>query len=138
MVTDAIVPDLPYGYKRVHADLNAGSEGKSVFLIYKETENKSEAITGINVFAGEEPNFNIQRGWTKLEADINDGKGSKFIYICYTRQAGCPAVKSIQAVSGFSPHVYPRNPKMLRIGQNCNEGSGPDHIYLCYQLESLN
>ncbi len=80
----------------VNLDLSKGAGGNYVFMGYKTSTNKAEAITGLCAdYFSKKQNSNItynDKKYTIIATDINSGAGKKYIYLYYTKDvnAGAP------------------------------------------------
>lgn len=132
VVTD--VQALPPNFTKVNGNLNTGTWGTAMYIAYKMTEDATEAITGVEVFAGSSPSFSIQDGFTKIPNDLNKCIGRSYVYLAYTRESGRPPVTALSVIIGSRRNTFPADPLWIRCAQDCNEGAFGSYVFVCYKL----
>ena len=137
-------------------DFNEGTWfGKHIYMAYKRTADKNEAIKELAVFTGKNPseskilNFNGVDVRLDLVAnvDLNSGAGGDWLYLYATKNgaAGEP-IKSLRVsnevvnrmVGGvFTEHTVRRANESGFTDQDpdLNDGAGGDYIYLVYKRD---
>jgi hypothetical protein len=94
------------------------------------------AIIDITTIAGDTSDIQPAAGWRRINQDLNQGAGGKFIYLCvqeaYLGHPG-PFVTDIAFVVGESAGVA-APAGFTRLPQDLNQGAGGKFIYLCYRL----
>lgn len=67
-------------------DANKGARGDYIYIAYRLSPNKSEALVDIQTIAGDSSSIKCASGYNKISIDLNKGAGGKYIYLC-TRKA---------------------------------------------------
>lgn len=70
-------------------------------------------------------------GFEKINVDLNEKAGGKYLYLCKKRGGG-KALQDIQIVWGNNNKVS-APPGYTRIDRDLNEKAGGKYIYLCYR-----
>ena len=131
-------PTVPAGYTMVNVDLNQNAGGEYIYLIYKtDTTGTEQPISGLNVFADSSASgWPIQTGYTRINQDLAEGAGGKYIYACYTKKSTNRPLTGVSVISGSSAQTFPSDSTWVRIVQDCNEGAGGSYVYICYQYDT--
>lgn len=130
-------PHVPSGYTIIPTDLNSGAGGEYIYLIFKTGTDPKQAITGLNVFAGNKAGgWPIQPGYIRIPQDLAQGARGKYIYCCYTKSASFPPITGLSVIKDSSPHVYPADVSWVKITQDCNQGAGGNYVYICYSYSA--
>lgn len=87
-------------------------------------------LTGFTTIAGPNKSIKCPAGYQKLQADLNRGVGSQYIYTCYTRMDTGHILEGITAVNGTSNNVACPD-GFIRTGVNVNMGTGGPYIFMC-------
>ena len=130
-------PTVPEGYFLIDTDLNSDNFfGRSIYLCYSTTTERTNAINALQVIAGSSSNLTVPTGYTKLEQDLNENAGGSYVYLCKLKEgtAELPVLAGLTVVTGFTRHTYPHDPLYIRINQDCNEWAGKTYVYICYML----
>lgn len=64
-------------------DLNKGSGGKYIYLLYRFGTNQKDRITDIKILMGRNTKLG---GYTRIDADLNTGSGGEYIYLAYKKE----------------------------------------------------
>ena len=133
--------EKPANFMKLEPSLNTGNLGPQINLCYRKVDSQlADFIGGINVFAGDTPDFPIQEGYVKINQDLNEGACGKYIYLCY-RPVKAHAesteliVTDVMVISGCSKNTYPDDPTWIRIDQDCNDGAFGEYVYICYKAK---
>jgi hypothetical protein len=128
--SDALAND----YTVINTDLNDSAGGKYIWLCYKTTSNRADAITDICFVTGKDAE--APAGYSKLNTDLNDGAGGEYIYLCYATAATTGVkflpIAKLALISGNSNDIKPED-GFMRINQDLNAGAGGKYIYLCFK-----
>ena len=127
----------PQGYAKVPVNLNQGTAGEYVYLCYSTAACIGNPITNIQVFAGDDTEFEIQPGYTKLEENLNEGAGGLHIYLCYTKTTAFPPITQVDVIQGLSRNIYPPSDEWVLIDQNCSEGTSGEYTYVMYTYSTI-
>lgn len=119
------------GFTRLDTDLNGGAKGDYIYLCYKKTDNRNDAITGITFVHGEDAPKPSDYD-TKLDKDLNKGAKGEYIYLCYRKKSGEDPITDLCVISGKENTITP-DKGFIRINDDLNAGAGGLFIYLCYK-----
>ena len=125
----------PSKYSIIRNDLNAGAKGEYVYLCYSTDACIGHPISAIQVLSGDNDDFPIPPGYTKVDGDVNKGTGpdGKYIYVCYACAECSPLVTKVDVLIGESQYTYPADNKWIRVNQDCNQGVGGRWVYIAYK-----
>ncbi len=84
----------PKGYRLIATDLNRGAGGDYIYFCYKESTDRSEAITDVVIditytstsFANFISSY-MDADYTRVNTDLNAGAGGDYIYLYYSKNA---------------------------------------------------
>lgn len=126
----------PEGYNKIPVNLNEGTNGKPLFLAYKQDKTQQDAqswITALDVIEGQ--NAVPPPGWTKDSIDLNAGAGGNWLYLTYKKSGNEPPITDIQI------KVVPSEPELILpsgyryIRRDLNQGAGGNWVFLIYRQE---
>lgn len=126
------------GYIKIDKDLNEGAKGKYIYLCYKEELEKiNVAITDLDIIVVDNPDeaaSQLKPNYIKIDKDLNEGAGGKYIYLCYSKDLTKQnePIRSIQIIQGDSHDIQPPRADYIKIDKDLNEGAKGEYIYLCY------
>lgn len=87
-----------------------------------------EDILVIN--AGRKNKITVPDGYEKIDGDLNEGAGGRYIYLC-KRRGKEGAIHDVRVIS--AKNANPPAPEgYTMIPQDLNEKAGGRYIYLCY------
>ncbi|WP_019961352.1 MAC/perforin domain-containing protein [Woodsholea maritima] len=126
----------PSGYTKIDYDLNKGAGGDYIYLCYHKarysaySENK-DCVSDLIIIKGN--GARAPSGYTKIDVDLNEDAGGKYLYLCYKKQSydNVEAIKGLAVVGGDNSHT-PAPYGYRRIDTDVNEGAGGEYIYICY------
>lgn len=129
----------PEGFRKINGDLNAGAGGKFIFLCVKEAYlgNPGPFVIDVTFVVGDNQNVAAPPGYTRLEQDLNEGAGGKFIYLCFLRGSG-PAIDELRLQSMDTPLQAHANWRYIMIPQDLNDGAGGQYLYLYTRRDATN
>jgi hypothetical protein len=142
ITSDRYGENPPYGFSKIDYDLNRNAKGKYIFVCHKREKisvagrpEDPEPITDIYIATGDNSSPPIPDGYLKIDKDLNEGAGGKYIYLCYTRnpgkaEKGLP-IRSVCVVGG-NTYATPAPYGFVKIETDLNQGAGGDFIFLCY------
>ena len=79
-----------------------------MYLTYSTSTDAAQAIDGLNVFADSKAaRWSIQSGYTRIEQDLAEGAGGKYIYACYTKNGTNPPITGLSVITGCSSQTHP-------------------------------
>ncbi len=126
---------VPEGYIKTNENLNAGREGKSLFLAYKKDDNQKDpqlCITGLDVIEGK--GATAPAGWTKDPTDLNAGVAGDWLFLVYKKGGNEPLIEDIQIkILGSGEIILPQGYR--RVLRDLNQGAGGSYIFLTYRQE---
>ena len=93
-------------------------------------------LLDIKLVAGNRSTVECPTGYTKINKDLNDQSGGKYIYVCSKRGLGSSGISQISSTNTDSNFVCPSN--FRKIPTNINQGSGGDKIFLCKNKSKKN
>ena len=134
----------------IDCDLNKKAGGKYVYLAYKRTDSKSDAIKELAVFSGKNPadskRINIGNNTSVrfdivANVDLNSDAGGAYLYLYATvNSAAGEPIRSLRVNNktvsktsdGFIESTVKRanNSGFTREDPDLNDGAGGDYIYL--------
>ena len=144
----ALIAFAPDGY--IDCDLNEDAGGNFVYLAYKRTDKKSEAITDLAIFEGKNPSgskrINVGNGKTArydliVNVDLNSEAGGDYLYLYATTSvdAGDP-IRSLRisdeevslTKNGITESTVRRADAngFTDEDPDLNNGAGGDYLYL--------
>ncbi len=121
----------------INSDLNRGSHGKWIYLVYKTGTDHTRKIIDVREDArGKSTNQAATPGYTFVPGDLNEKVGGDWIYINYKRvndvnksYTGYQAFCTRNTTTPLSEDWVPiRNAQGQQI--DLNKGAGGDYIYL--------
>jgi hypothetical protein len=119
-------------------DANRSVGGDFIFIAYKLTTDKSQAIYNIEVGYGKDkPDYSYGgHDYEKINVDLNKGAGGDYIYLFYSKATATDTqfIKEIRGVYGASS--IPSNWQWTRDKVDLNKGAGGYFIYLAYRTGS--
>jgi hypothetical protein len=133
----------PYGFTKIEYDLNKGAKGKFIFVCHKiekipvaRRPGDPEPITSIEIVAGDDWNPPIPSGYQKIEKDLNEGAGGKYVFMCFSKdpakaEEGLP-IRGLTVIAGGDNDRLVAPYGFTQIGVDLNMGAGGEFIYLCY------
>jgi hypothetical protein len=146
--------DVPSGWKCASdIDLNAGSGGRFMYLLYRSMEISSQEgtpITDVGVYAigqallGNESVVvnseassqsyitHTSNGVTTVDGDLNRGAGGDYIYLYYAREAGVDPITGLTVLRGQGPAPEP----FKKLDMDLNRNAGGEYLYLCYTKDT--
>ncbi len=96
-------------------------------MCYK-AEETAYPITDLKIVEGKDAP--APSGYSKIDIDLNEKAGGKYLYLCYTKDPKHnPPTKHIQIIKGKdadAPAGY------VKIPTDLNASAGGDYLYLCY------
>lgn len=130
----------------IDLDLNKGAGGSWIYLGYKMTTDKSQAITNLvaDYYGKKESSDRTENGikYTILPIDLNKGARGKYIYLYYTKdpKAGSPLTMmqyqlndefelGNNKASGYEAVISFTD----KIALDLNKDAGGDYIYLWFK-----
>lgn len=87
------------------------------------------AITDITFAMGPSKDVPAPNKYTKVDQDLNEGAGGKYIYLCYTTKGSESPITGLYLLDGVEnqpPSGYYKCPLDL------NQGAGGHYIFLCW------
>jgi hypothetical protein len=120
----------PEGYTKIPKDLNAGAfwGGDYIYVCYKR--GVGAPITSLCVTKGKSGGTPLPDAkYVRIGVDLNDGAGGDYIWLWYSKDPDCAAVKDIMVEFGKNE----RPPAgWTWIGVDLNDGAGGEYIWLSY------
>lgn len=125
----------------INLDLNKGAGGEWIYLGYKTTNSRDEAITNIVAdYYGKKQSKNIQYEDSEMQiinVDLNKGARGKYIYLYYTRdsKAGKPITDikglvgkdvDMESLNGYNGVICTTNGQLMDF----NKGAGLSLIHI--------
>lgn len=89
------------------------------------------AISNLMILVSDSKSIAAPAGWTRIDQDLNEGAGGKFIYLAYKDTTDGPFITDITFVVGDSAGV-PAPAGYTRLDEDLNQGAGGKFIYLCF------
>lgn len=89
------------------------------------------AIRDLMILVSDNSNAAAPAGWTRMNQDLNEGAGGKFIYLAYQEASTGPFITDITFVVGDSADL-PAPAGYTRLPQDLNQGASGKFIYLCF------
>ncbi|MCR5635738.1 MAG: metallophosphoesterase [Clostridiales bacterium] len=141
------------GYTVIDKDLNDGSGGDYIYLGYKTTSSKNDAITDIMLVKGGEANKTrtevingknvVYQAVTSKDGtvvDFNKGCGGEYIYCYYTKDTVYRPITSIaidvkECMAEYNTVMWYDEPA---LAADLNKGAKGDYIYLHYKRYGKN
>lgn len=129
------------GFKVIPENLNEGTGGDYIFLMYKEGLDIEASISELTTVSGANPQ--APAGWFRIGTDLNEGTGSggdPKIYLCYKKAAFSDnPVRQLMVLKGEEPllpegFVFVNN-FYYHNHQDFNHGAGGTPVYLIYSRE---
>ncbi len=124
------------GFKVIPLNLNDGTTGDYVYLMYKEGLDVEQSITGLATVSGVNPT--APPGWSRVEGNLNAGTGSgdPEIYLCYQRDFTDNPVRQIRIIKGEDTPLpegfeFVTNFYFGNI-QDLNKGAGGSALFLAF------
>ncbi|MBM4463815.1 MAG: VCBS repeat-containing protein, partial [Chloroflexi bacterium] len=102
------------------------AEARLIWMVNGKSDSSN-----IQVISGDSSDISPGHGWGRINQDLNQGAGGKYIYLCVKE----PLLGKVKVISGDSPDV-PAGQGWTKIPQDLNAGAGGKYIYLCV-TESL-
>lgn len=88
-------------------------------------------ISDLMILVGDNSNFSAPAGWTRINQDLNEGAGGKYIYLAYKDTSSGPFITDITFAVGDSSSVSgPAG--YTRLPEDLNQGAGGKFIFLCF------
>lgn len=92
------------------------------------------AISDITILVGDNDRIVAPAGWRRMDQDLNEGAGGRFIYLAYRESETGPFITDITFVvsdsaSAATPAGYER------LAEDLNQGAGGKFIYLCLRRD---
>lgn len=131
------------GWTAIGKDLNAGAGGDFIYLLYKTSTNKADAITDFYLRTGKNPPATMDyNGRTYIvppegNHDLNRGAGGDYIYLYYTKES----FDDERAVTSISFNGTPSGAVAKDdSGMACdlNKGAGGEYIYMHITYPQVN
>lgn len=134
VVSNQIPCDCPSGYYKVQGNINEGADydPNFIYLCYSRSDEHGDPITDIYVWTGSsaiKPE-QVPRGFKLLNIDLNQGakKGSKFIYLLYTKSKDQNPLRDITVLIGNKDNIV-APPGWIKERQDLNAGASGKYIY---------
>jgi hypothetical protein len=89
------------------------------------------AISNLMILVGDNNSISAPSDWTRIDQDLNEGAGGKFIYLAYKDEESGPFITDITFVVGDSADVA-TPAGYTRLRDDLNAGAGGKFIYLCF------
>ncbi|MBL9102512.1 MAG: ricin-type beta-trefoil lectin domain protein [Myxococcales bacterium] len=89
------------------------------------------AISDLMILVGDNSNVQAPSGFRRMDQDLNQGAGGKFIYLAYKDTTDGPYIVDITFVVGDSANVA-TPAGYTRLEEDLNRGAGGKFIYLCF------
>lgn len=86
-------------------------------------------ILDIKLITGNRSSIECPPTYTKINKDLNDQSGGKYIYMCVKKGLGSSGIKEIRTTDSSSN--YNCQPNFRKIPENLNQGSGGEKIFMC-------
>lgn len=90
------------------------------------------AISDLMILVGDNNNVQAPAGFKRMDQDLNQGAGGKFIYLAYKDTTSGPFIVDITFVVGDSSSVA-TPAGYTRLEADLNQGAGGKFIYLCFR-----
>lgn len=118
-------------------DINGGThlphpDAKHIYLCKRFGDFSEGAITAIKVTSAEDSADRCGAGYTRINQDLNQGAGGKWVYLCFQKGGVLPLI-ALKVISTFTCQVGDSN--WTRITTNLNEGvtfKTQNHFF-CYK-----
>lgn len=82
------------------------------------------------VSAGKKGDISVPEGFEKIDVDLNEKAGGKYIYLCFRRGSERP-IRDIKIISSGKKETKGPDGYTF-LSQDLNEKAGGKYIYLCY------
>ncbi|MPN51516.1 hypothetical protein SDC9_199164 [bioreactor metagenome] len=119
-------------------DANKGAGGDFIYIAYKLTADRNDAITDIRVASGDNDNASIS-GYTKINVDLNKNAGGKYLYLCYKKATTDeePRLKEIRGVYSDNENAYtlPGNWKWTNDKTDLHWDAKGKYVYLAFRTD---
>lgn len=86
-------------------------------------------ILDIKLAKGNRSTVSCPTGYTKIDKDLNDSSGGKYIYVCAKKGLGSSGIDKISTTNITNNYKCPNGHR--KIPTNLNSGSGGSKIFLC-------
>lgn len=96
----------------------------------------ASVVVELYVLVGKSADIVPTSGFQKINVDLNDGAGGKYIYLCYKTEERASYksgdyISEITAVTGDRNTPAPAGYEKIDVDLNMDAGG--DYVYLCYQ-----
>ena len=86
-------------------------------------------VLDLKLITGNRSTIQCPSGYSKINKDLNDQSGGKYIYMCMKKGLGSSGINQIRTTDDSNDFNCPQN--FRKIPENLNQGSGGSKIFLC-------